>query len=98
MADTDPLSNLLNRRAFLAFADDGFEYFQRYQRSIAMLVIDIDHFKKVNDTHGHATGDVVIRRVGELIETSLRTTDKAGRFGGEEFVVLLREVDEIGAQ
>jgi diguanylate cyclase (GGDEF)-like protein len=98
MADTDPLTNLLNRRAFLAFADDGFEYFQRYQRPIAMLVIDIDHFKKVNDTHGHATGDVVIRRVGELIENSLRTTDKAGRFGGEEFVVLLREVDEVGAQ
>ena len=94
MADTDPLTNLMNRRSFLAAANDAFDYFQRYKRSIATLVVDIDHFKGVNDTHGHAAGDAAIKRVGEIIEQSLRTTDKVGRFGGEEFVILLREVDE----
>jgi diguanylate cyclase (GGDEF)-like protein len=98
MAETDPLTNLLNRRAFLSVATDAFEYFRRYERPIAMLVIDIDHFKRVNDSYGHRSGDVVIKRVGELIEENLRSTDKAARFGGEEFVVLLREVDAIGAQ
>lgn len=97
MADTDPLTNLMNRRAFLVVAEDAFQYFQRYERPIAMLVIDIDHFKQVNDSYGHAAGDAVIKRVGELIEDGLRTTDKAARFGGEEFIVLLREVDELGA-
>jgi diguanylate cyclase (GGDEF)-like protein len=98
MANTDPLTGLMNRRAFLAAANDAFEYFMRYQRQIATLVVDIDHFKAVNDTHGHAAGDAAIKRVGELITDSLRATDKVARFGGEEFVVLLREVDEQGAR
>ena len=56
---------------------------------MATLMIDIDHFKKINDTHGHAAGDDAIKRVAEIIDQSIRTTDKAARFGGEEFVVLL---------
>lgn len=98
LADTDPLTNLMNRRAFLATGHDALEYFKRYERPLAVLVIDIDHFKAVNDTHGHAAGDAAIRRVGELIESAIRVTDKAARFGGEEFVVLLREVDELSAR
>ena len=98
MADTDPLTNLMNRRAFLGAANDAFQYYKRYERPIAALVVDIDHFKKVNDTYGHAAGDAVIKRVGELIGETLRTTDKLARFGGEEFVVLLREVDEEQAK
>ncbi len=94
LAETDPLTNLLNRRAFMDTADDAMRYFQRYGRSIAMLMIDIDHFKLVNDKYGHAAGDAAIRRVGELIAETLRETDKVARFGGEEFVVLLREVTE----
>lgn len=93
MADTDPLTGLMNRRAFLTGAEDAFDYFRRYDRQIAALVIDIDHFKSVNDNHGHAAGDAVIKRVGEMISDSLRSTDKVARFGGEEFVTLLREVD-----
>jgi diguanylate cyclase (GGDEF)-like protein len=98
LADTDPLTNLMNRRAFLAVAGDALAYFKRYERPLAMLVIDIDHFKKVNDSFGHAAGDAVICRVGELVESAMRTTDKAARLGGEEFVVLLREVDELSAR
>jgi diguanylate cyclase (GGDEF)-like protein len=94
LADTDPLTGLLNRRAFLPFAEDAFAYFRRYQRALGILMFDIDHFKKVNDTFGHGAGDEVIRVVGEIIATQLRSTDKVARFGGEEFVVLLREVDQ----
>lgn len=94
LAETDPLTNLLNRRAFMETGADAMRYYQRYNRAIATLVIDIDHFKRVNDAHGHAAGDAVIRRTGELIAQTLRETDKVARFGGEEFVVLLREVSE----
>lgn len=97
LAETDPLTNLLNRRAFMESASDAMRYFQRYGRPIAMLVLDIDHFKHVNDNHGHAAGDAVIRRIGQLIAQTIRETDKVARFGGEEFVVLLREVDEQAA-
>jgi diguanylate cyclase (GGDEF)-like protein len=97
LAETDPLTNLPNRRAFTEAADDAMRYYQRYGRSIATLVVDIDHFKLFNDEYGHAAGDAVIRRTGELIAQTLRDTDKVARFGGEEFVVLLREVSEHDA-
>jgi len=94
MADTDYLTGLMNRRAFLAVADDTVEFCRRYQRGMATLMIDIDHFKKINDTHGHAAGDYAIKRIAEIIGQSIRNTDKAARFGGEEFVVLLRKIDQ----
>jgi diguanylate cyclase (GGDEF)-like protein len=94
MADTDFLTGLMNRRAFLAVADDAVEFCRRYQRNMATLMIDIDHFKKINDTHGHAAGDDAIKQIADIIGQSIRTTDKAARFGGEEFVVLLREIDQ----
>lgn len=97
MADTDFLTGLMNRRAFLAAADDAMAFSRRYQRNVATLMIDIDHFKKINDTHGHAAGDDAIKRIAEIINQSIRTTDKAARFGGEEFVVLLREIDQDSA-
>jgi diguanylate cyclase (GGDEF)-like protein len=96
LADRDPLTGLLNRRAFQAFAGDAMSYFRRYKRAIAVLVIDIDKFKRVNDTFGHATGDEIICSIGQAISTVARLTDKVARFGGEEFVVLLREIDEAG--
>jgi diguanylate cyclase (GGDEF)-like protein len=97
LADTDALTGLLNRRAFLPLANDAMSYFKRYRRSICILMIDIDHFKRVNDLYGHAAGDEVIRQVGRIIDDAIRTTDKVARFGGEEFVVLLRETDRKGA-
>lgn len=92
-ADTDSLTQLLNRRAFLAVAADAMDYFRRYDRQIGILIIDIDLFKRVNDSFGHGAGDEVIKAVGSAIKTSVRATDKVARFGGEEFVVLIRETD-----
>jgi diguanylate cyclase (GGDEF)-like protein len=94
LANTDFLTGLMNRRAFLTAADDAMQFCRRYKRGMATLMIDIDHFKKINDTHGHAAGDEAIKRIAEIIGRTIRTTDKAARFGGEEFVVLLREIDQ----
>lgn len=98
LADTDPLTGLLNRRAFLPFAEDAMNYFKRYRRNLGILMFDIDHFKRINDGFGHAAGDEVIRAVGKIIAGQIRSTDKVARFGGEEFVVLLRETDAEGAE
>jgi diguanylate cyclase (GGDEF)-like protein len=98
LADTDYLTNLMNRRAFLVAADDAMEFAHRYQRGLATLMIDIDHFKAINDAHGHATGDIVIKKIAEIVSGNIKSTDRAARFGGEEFVVLLREVDQATAQ
>jgi diguanylate cyclase (GGDEF)-like protein len=97
LADTDYLTGLMNRRSFLATADDTMQFCRRYNRGMATLMIDIDYFKKINDTHGHAAGDQAIKRIAEIIDCTIRTTDKAARFGGEEFVVLLREIDQATA-
>jgi PleD family two-component response regulator len=75
LADTDGLTGLLNRRAFLPFAEDVMSYFKRYQRPFAILMFDIDHFKRVNDTYGHAVGDEVIRAVGASIKEEIKTTE-----------------------
>lgn len=96
-ADRDPLTGLLNRRAFLTIAADAIPYYRRYRRTVAILMIDIDLFKGVNDTYGHAGGDVVLCEVADALSFGVRATDKVSRIGGEEFVVLLREVDEAEA-
>ena len=98
LADTDYLTDLMNRRSFIVAANDAMEFAVRYKRSIATLMIDIDHFKKINDTHGHHIGDIAIKKIAEVIQSNIKSTDRAARFGGEEFVVLLREADERTAQ
>ena len=97
LADTDVLTGLLNRRAFNIYADDAYQHYRRYKRGVAVLMIDIDFFKRVNDTFGHAAGDEVIKSVGAKISDAIRTTDKLARFGGEEFVVMLREIEPPAA-
>ena len=91
LATTDPLTGLLNRRCFLERAEAELLRTYRYQRPMAIIMVDIDFFKKVNDTHGHAAGDIVLRRVTDILGTNLRSTDSLGRLGGEEFAVLLPE-------
>ncbi|WP_279358701.1 sensor domain-containing diguanylate cyclase [Methylobacterium indicum] len=88
VAGTDMLTGLLNRRGFVVPAEEAFAI-GRSGRGAAVLVIDIDHFKRVNDEHGHDAGDAVIRHVGALLAEAVRGSDTVARFGGEEFVVLL---------
>jgi len=97
LSETDPLTGLLNRRAFLSAAERQLAYARRYDRALAVVVADIDHFKQVNDAHGHAAGDAVIRAVAARLQTAARDTDLVARFGGEEFVVLLMESDITAA-
>jgi len=91
LASTDGLTGVLNRRAFMDRAKSAFELARRYQRPLSMLMIDVDHFKRVNDTFGHQAGDHVLVRLCELINKSLRGPDLVGRVGGEEFAVILPE-------
>lgn len=93
LADTDPMTNLLNRRGFLSHAADVFAFFKRYRSAFAILVVDIDRFKEVNDSYGHGAGDAVIKAVAQALLEGARETDRVARFGGEEFVLLLREID-----
>jgi two-component system cell cycle response regulator len=69
----------------------------RNDSSVALLMIDLDHFKRVNDTHGHLVGDAVLRDVAELLISGVRGSDFVGRFGGEEFLVVLPDTDDDGA-
>ncbi|HEY8091462.1 MAG TPA: sensor domain-containing diguanylate cyclase [Polyangiaceae bacterium] len=97
MATTDGLTGLFNKRAMLEAGEQKIAAAARFDRKLAVLVVDIDFFKKVNDTHGHDVGDVVIRGLGEVLKRQKRTTDVVARFGGEEFVVLCEQTDEKGA-
>jgi two-component system cell cycle response regulator len=97
MATVDGLTGLLNKRAFTELSGQKIRAASRFKKPMALLVCDIDHFKKVNDTHGHDVGDLVIRGFGEVLRKVKRDIDIVGRFGGEEFVVLCEETDEAGA-
>lgn len=90
-ARTDYLTGLYNRRHFVRLADSEIARVTHQQLPMSLLMIDIDHFKSINDTWGHAAGDEVLQRVAQLIRTMLRDTDIAARVGGEEFAVVLAE-------
>ncbi len=97
LATTDGLTGLLNKRAMLEAAEQKIAAARRHGRPLALLIADIDHFKKVNDNHGHDVGDVVIKGLGAILTRAKRTTDAVARFGGEEFVLICDETDERGA-
>jgi len=97
LATFDAMTGLFNRRHFLALAEAEWDRFQRYHRSLTMLMLDIDHFKRVNDRYGHAVGDEVIRFVANACRESKRSPDLVGRMGGEEFAILLPETDLVQA-
>ena len=97
LATRDPLTGLMNRRAFLNMIEDELSRSSRYELPLSLLLLDVDHFKSINDTFGHAVGDQVLTAVGELLQRELRTTDGSARWGGEEFVVALKNTPLDGA-
>jgi diguanylate cyclase (GGDEF)-like protein len=91
LANLDPLTGLNNRRYFYTLAQNEFKRIKRYFHPLTIMMIDIDHFKNINDQFGHLAGDQVLKMVARQLETFLREVDILGRFGGEEFVVLMPE-------
>lgn len=95
---TDRLTGLLNRGTWENLVDAEYERYRRYGQATSLVMFDIDHFKKVNDTHGHLAGDEVIKHTATVTKNNLRQSDTAGRYGGEEFGIILPETDAEGAR
>ena len=95
---TDRLTGLLNRGTWENLVDAEYERYRRYGQATSLVMFDIDHFKKVNDTHGHLAGDEVIKHTASVTKGALRQSDTAGRYGGEEFGIILPETDAEGAR
>lgn len=93
---TDALTGLVGRKQIMKILDDRIENHRRYANGFALLMIDIDHFKRINDTHGHLVGDAVLVQLAQILSGLLRSLDVAGRFGGEEFLVILEQTDSQG--
>ncbi|MDR3683074.1 MAG: GGDEF domain-containing protein [Geothrix sp.] len=98
LSTRDPLTGLANRGSVLAEFQNRFGLSLRYDRPLSVVVCDLDHFKRVNDTYGHGAGDFVLRVFGERLMGALREADLAGRIGGEEFLIVLPETDLSGAR
>jgi diguanylate cyclase (GGDEF)-like protein len=94
---TDSLTGLFNRKHLWETLARELEGYKRHLRPLAVLMIDIDHFKRYNDTHGHLAGDDVLRRLAEIFRSSLRVSDYAARYGGEEFLMVLPDTDSTTA-
>jgi diguanylate cyclase (GGDEF)-like protein len=97
LATTDELTGLSNRRQFTALAGKEWQRFQRYRRPLSVLMIDVDHFKSINDRFGHDAGDRVLAQVAALCRAGRRGSDIVARIGGEEFAILLPETDRASA-
>ena len=97
LAMVDSLTGVLNRRAFLDQADGEWVRHRRHNHPLSCAMIDVDGFKKINDTFGHAAGDAVLQHIGALLRASLRATDLPARLGGDEFVALMPETSFEGA-
>jgi diguanylate cyclase (GGDEF)-like protein len=97
-AQTDELTGLQNRRAFFHRAEGVFETCKQAQLPLCVLMLDIDHFKRINDSHGHQAGDEVLRQIGRVIRQSVRDADVSGRLGGEEFALVLANTSIEGAR
>ena len=98
LAITDSLTKVFNRRRFFELADQEFERSRRYSRPLSFIMMDIDHFKRVNDSLGHAAGDQALEKLAELCQNALREVDIFARYGCEEFVIMLPETTSGEAQ
>lgn len=96
-AYTDGLTKLYNHKKIFEFLDIEIQKEKRYKNSFSIMMADIDFFKKVNDSYGHQSGDVVLEKVSNIIKDTIRDTDIAGRYGGEEFLIIFPEISEVDA-
>jgi len=96
-SETDSLTGLFNRRTFLKKVENEAMRFKRSKKSFSLLFADIDFFKKINDTYGHAAGDEILINISNILNTEKREVDQVGRWGGEEFLLLLPETNIEGA-
>jgi diguanylate cyclase (GGDEF)-like protein len=97
MTITDGLTNLSNRKQLDTVLEEEIARARRHRRELSVLMLDIDHFKKINDTHGHVTGDSVLRGLAAILQKRLRPNDRLGRYGGEEFCAILPETSVSSA-
>jgi diguanylate cyclase (GGDEF)-like protein len=98
LAQTDPLTGVANRGHIEHFLADEVERARRFNRSLSVGMLDVDHFKRINDGFGHPFGDRVIREVARILAETVRQVDKVGRYGGEEFLLVLPDTDMEGAR
>lgn len=97
LATRDSLTGLHNRRHFLAAAGNEVQRARRHELPLSVLMLDLDHFKQINDRHGHLAGDQVLRQAAEILRREIRTIDLSARYGGEEFVLLPAQTPADGA-
>lgn len=97
MARIDALTGMYNRRAFIERGEQAIRLCERDAKPVSTLLIDVDFFKKINDTHGHGAGDLILKQIGNLLDSQFRKSDVCGRLGGEEFAVLLANTDIVAA-
>jgi diguanylate cyclase (GGDEF)-like protein len=89
MATTDGLSGLVNKRCFTSSLEKEFKMTMRYQNPLSLIMLDLDHFKEINDLYGHQAGDAVIREIAQILQKSLRDIDIPARYGGDELAIIL---------
>ena len=97
LSNTDELTSLFNRRAFSEKVNKRLAIQNRTKQTCALLFIDLDNFKQINDTYGHAIGDAVLKELSKLLQKNTRTADFCSRLGGDEFAVWLENIDEKSA-
>ena len=98
MAHEDSLTSLLNRRGFLRDLTRAVAFGSRYDAQAALLLVDLDQFKPVNDRFGHPMGDRALRHVADILRRNVRASDSVGRLGGDEFALIIWQVDEVAAE
>lgn len=93
LVTVDPLTGLENRRSLMDFTESQLKLAQRYKSFFSIMLIDLDYFKKINDTYGHLVGDEILKNIAKILKDILRNVDHIGRFGGEEFIVILPDTN-----